>query len=261
MYYNKVEICGVNTSKLKTLTDEEKTELLQRAKKGDMEARQELIYGNLRLVLSIIQRFTGRRDNMDDLFQVGCIGLIKAVDNFNTELNVKFSTYAVPMIMGEIRRYLRDDGPVKVSRSLKEINRRAMAASERLEMETGLTPGVRAIAEAIGESPEDVALALESARATISLNAPIGEDEDGATRQDVLPDEAREEALVDRLLIKELLGRLDARERQIIVLRYFRDCTQARVAEMIGVSQVQVSRLESRILKKLRLLAEAAREA
>lgn len=240
---------------------EETKSLLARAKAGDAEARDRLVDENLALVKSVVRRYLERGVEFDDLYQLGCIGLVKAIQNFDEGFEVRFSTYAVPMIMGEIRRYLRDDGPVKVSRSLKEINRRAMAASERLEMETGLTPGVRAIAEAIGESPEDVALALESARATISLNAPIGEDEDGATRQDVLPDEAREEALVDRLLIKELLGRLDARERQIIVLRYFRDCTQARVAEMIGVSQVQVSRLESRILKKLRLLAEAAREA
>lgn len=240
---------------------EETKSLLARAKAGDAEARDRLVDENLALVKSVVRRYLERGVEFDDLYQLGCIGLVKAIQNFDEGFEVRFSTYAVPMIMGEIRRYLRDDGPVKVSRSLKEINRRAMAASERLELETGLTPGVRAIAEAIGESPEDVALALESARATISLNAPIGEDEDGATRQDVLPDEAREEALVDRLLIKELLGRLDARERQIIVLRYFRDCTQARVAEMIGVSQVQVSRLESRILKKLRLLAEAAREA
>ncbi len=240
---------------------EETKSLLARAKAGDAEARDRLVDENLALVKSVVRRYLERGVEFDDLYQLGCIGLVKAIQNFDEGFEVRFSTYAVPMIMGEIRRYLRDDGPVKVSRSLKEINRRAMAASERLEMETGHTPGVRAIAEAIGESPEDVALALESARATVSLNAPIGEDEDGATRQDILPDEAREEALVDRLLIKELLGRLDARERQIIVLRYFRDCTQARVAEMIGVSQVQVSRLESRILKKLRLLAEAAREA
>ncbi len=242
------------------ISPEETKALLARAKAGDAEARDRLVDENLALVKSVVRRYLDRGVEFDDLYQLGCIGLVKAIEHFDEAFDVRFSTYAVPMIMGEIRRYLRDDGPVKVSRSLKEVNRRALAACERLEAESGTSPGVRAIAEAIGESPEDVALALEASRATVSLNSPIGDDEDGATRQDVLPDETREESLVDRLLVRELLERLDARERQIIVLRYFRDCTQSRVAEMIGVSQVQVSRLETRILRKLRALAGIAED-
>ena len=173
MHYNKVEICGVNTSKLKTLSDEEKKELLDKSKKGDAKAREALIDGNLRLVLSIIQRFTGRRENMDDLFQVGCIGLIKAIDNFNTELDVKFSTYAVPMIIGEVRRYLRDNNSIRISRSVRDLAYRALQVREKLTRDLSSEPTVEMIAKELGEKKEDVVEALEAIIEPVSLYEPV----------------------------------------------------------------------------------------
>ncbi len=226
--------------------------LFGRVRRGDEAAREELIEGNMALVKSVVKRYLGRGAEYEDLLQLGSMGLIKAIDNFDLSFGVHFSTYAVPMIAGEIKRFLRDDGAVKVSRQLKEQVRHIMAAREELFASTGEEAGVAEIAAYVGLSPEEVATALEASRPVCSLNEPLSDEEDAALRGDVLKSPVSENAWIDRLLIKELLDTLDAREKQIIVLRYFRDCTQSKVAEMIGVSQVQVSRLESRILKRLR---------
>ena len=223
MYYNKVEICGVNTSKLKTLTDEEKRELLKRSKEGDSEARDRLIYGNLRLVLSIIQRFNNRREDLDDLFQVGCIGLVKAVDNFNLDLDVKFSTYAVPMIIGEIRRYLRDNNAIRISRSMRDMAYRAMRAREQLQGELSRDPTVGEIAAAIGAELHDVVIALESAREPVSLFDPLcGEGEDAMLVMDALGGEGEEDGWISEISLRQALDRLTERERRILHLRYMR---------------------------------------
>ncbi|MGI6753555.1 MAG: RNA polymerase sporulation sigma factor SigG [Eubacteriales bacterium] len=254
MYYNKVEICGVNTSKLKTLTDEEKTELLQRAKKGDMEARQELIYGNLRLVLSIIQRFTGRRDNMDDLFQVGCIGLIKAVDNFNTELNVKFSTYAVPMIIGEIRRYLRDNNSIRISRSVRDLAYRSLQMREQLTRERESEPSVDDIAGKLGEDRDAVLHSMEAIIEPISLYEPVySENGDSIYVIDQLSDSNySDESWLESIALRDAMKKLTDRERSIINMRFYKNKTQMEIAEEIGISQAQVSRLEKGAIEKMR---------
>lgn len=237
-------------------THEETMALIRRAKKGDEEARERLVNGNLALVKSVVRRYLGRGADYEDLLQLGSLGLIKAIDHFDPAFGVRFSTYAVPMIAGEIKRFLRDDGAIKVSRQLKELMRRVMTAREALLQETGREAGVLEIAARLGVSAEDVSAALDAHRPVCSLSEPVTEgDEDGAARGDSLKGPASENEWINRLLVKELLGTLDARERQIIVLRYFRDCTQARVAEALGVSQVQVSRLESRILARLRAAA------
>ncbi|HHT53541.1 MAG TPA: RNA polymerase sporulation sigma factor SigG [Clostridiales bacterium] len=254
MYYNKVEICGVNTSKLKTLTDEEKTELLQRAKKGDMEARQELIYGNLRLVLSMIQRFTGRRDNMDDLFQVGCIGLIKAVDNFNTELNVKFSTYAVPMIIGEIRRYLRDNNSIRISRSVRDLAYRSLQMREQLTRERESEPSVDDIAGKLGEDRDAVLHSMEAIIEPISLYEPVySENGDSIYVIDQLSDSNySDESWLESIALRDAMKKLTDRERSIINMRFYKNKTQMEIAEEIGISQAQVSRLEKGAIEKMR---------
>ena len=233
------------------LTHEETLLLLRRAQAGDESAKDRLVACNLALVKSVVKKYLGRGVEYDDLYQLGCMGLVKAVSNFDTRYNVRFSTYAVPMIAGEIKRFLRDDGMVKVSRSLKELAIRAMAVQERLGRRAGAEAGVLEIAQELDVSPEEIALALEAGRPHISLNEPVYEDE-GAERLELIEDGANELALIDRLLLRELLEELEPRERQIILLRYFRDKTQTEIAGMLGVSQVQVSRLESRILKKLR---------
>ncbi|MDO4342495.1 MAG: SigB/SigF/SigG family RNA polymerase sigma factor [Eubacteriales bacterium] len=233
------------------LTQQETRALLKRARAGDRTAEETLVSANLALVKSVVKKYLGRGVEYDDLYQLGCMGLVKAVQHFDTAYEVRFSTYAVPMIAGEIKRFLRDDGMVKVSRSLKELAIRAMAQGERLHRETGREPGVAEIAAALGVDAEEVALALDAGRPHVSLNEPVYEDE-GAERQELIEDGASEGALVDRLLLKELLCTLEPREKQIILLRYFRDKTQSEIARQLGVSQVQVSRLESRILKKLR---------
>ena len=254
MFYNKVEICGVNTSKLKTLTDEEKRVLLKKCREGDSAARDELIYGNLRLVLSIIQRFSGRKENADDLFQVGCIGLIKAVDNFNLALDVKFSTYAVPMIIGEIRRYLRDNNAIRVSRSLRDAAYKALAARDRLQRETGYEPTIAQIAKELDMSEEDVTFALEAIQDPVSLCEPIGGDAaDALTIEDQVRDESvNSDAWLENIAIREALQRLSDRERQILQLRFFMGRTQMEVAGEIGISQAQVSRLEKTALTHMR---------
>ena len=216
MYYNKVEICGVNTAKLKTLDSDEKRELLVLARSGDEAARSKLINGNLRLVLSIIQRFTGRKENMDDLFQVGCIGLIKAVDNFNTDLDVKFSTYAVPMIIGEVRRYLRDNNTIRVSRSVRDLAYRALQVKERLLLTTNTEPTVEIIAKELDESPEAVSSALESIMEPISLYDPVYNDGgDSIYVMDQIKDENNtDEAWLEDIALKEAMRHLSEREKR-----------------------------------------------
>ena len=254
MFYNKVEICGVNTAKLKVLTDEEKRTLLERAKAGDSVARDELIYGNLRLVLSIIQRFSGRRENADDLFQVGCIGLVKAVDNFNLELDVKFSTYAVPMIIGEIRRYLRDNNSIRISRSVRDLAYRALQAREELTREKEYEPSVEDIATRLGEEKEAVARAMEAIIEPISLYEPVySENGDSIYVMDQLSDtSAEDEHWIDNIALRDAMSRLAERERKIIELRFYHNQTQMEIAKSIGISQAQVSRLEKSALAHIR---------
>ncbi len=254
MYYNKVEICGVNTSTLKVLSDEEKRALLIRTKEGDMCARQELIYGNLRLVLSIIQRFSGRRENVDDLFQVGCIGLVKAVDNFNIELDVKFSTYAVPMIIGEIRRYLRDNNSIRISRSIRDLAYRALQAREELMREKEGDPTPEEIATRLGEKRESVVQALEAIVEPISLYEPVFNDSgDSVYVLDQLSDSgSSEEIWLENIVLREAMRCLNEREQKIIIMRYYKNKTQTEIAEEIGISQAQVSRLEKGALNRMR---------
>ena len=254
MYYNKVEICGVNTAKLKNLTSERKRELLIKVKEGDEGARKELIDGNLRLVLSIIQRFSGRRENMDDLFQVGCIGLIKAIDNFNTELDVKFSTYAVPMIIGEIRRYLRDNNIIRVSRSLRDLAYKSLQAKEKLSKDLGRDPSMEEIAKEIGEETENVTNALEAIVEPVSIYEPVYNDGgDSIFVIDQLSDrESSDEAWLEDISLKEALKKLSEREKKIINMRFYKGKTQMEIAEEIGISQAQVSRLEKGALQRIK---------
>ena len=254
MYYNKVEICGVNTSKLKTLTSEEKEELLELSSKGDADARQKLIDGNLRLVLSIIQRFTNRHEHLDDRFQVGCIGLIKAIDNFNTELCVKFSTYAVPMIIGEVRRYLRDNNSIRVSRSVRDLAYRALQTREKLQAEMNSEPTVEQIAAALGEPREAVAAAIDAIVEPMSLYDPVYSDGgDSIYVMDQISDtDNTDESWLEDIALREALKTLSKRERDIINMRFFRGKTQMEIASEIGISQAQVSRLEKGALEHIR---------
>ncbi len=254
MYYNKVEICGVNTSKLKVLSDEEKRDLLIKTKNGDKQARQELILGNFRLVLSIVQRFTGRKENLDDLFQVGCIGLVKAVDNFNIDLDVKFSTYAVPMIIGEIRRYLRDNNAIRISRSVRDLAYRSLQAREELTREKECDPSVEEIAARIGEKKEAVVRAMEAIIEPISLYEPVySESGDSIYVIDQLSDNtSSEEMWLENIALREAMKHLNEREKKIIQLRYYKNKTQMEIAEEIGISQAQVSRLEKGALEHMR---------
>lgn len=254
MHYNKVEICGVNTSKLKVLNDEEKRTLLLRVKQGDKLARDELISGNLKLVLSIIQRFTSKKDNIDDLFQVGCIGLIKAIDNFNINLNVKFSTYAVPMIIGEIRRYLRDNNSIRVSRSVRDLAYRALQAKEEIEKETFSEASIEAIAAKLGEKKTDISHALEAITEPISLYEPVFNDSgDSLYVMDQISDNIDgDEAWIEDIALKEAIKKLSQRERKIINMRFYAGKTQSEIAQEIGISQAQVSRLEKGALEQMR---------
>ena len=256
MYYNKVEICGVNTSELTVLSDAEKKDLLRRTKQGDKEARTRLICGNLRLVLSIIQRFVNRRENMDDLFQVGCIGLVKAVDNFNIEMDVKFSTYAVPMIIGEIRRYLRDNSTIRISRSVRDLAYRALQAREEWIREKQTEPDVAHLSEKLGESKDAVLRAMEAIVEPISLYEPVfTENGDSIYVMDQLKDsssDSSDEAWLENILLRDAMQTLSERERSIIVKRFFDNKTQMEIADEIGISQAQVSRLEKGALEHLR---------
>ena len=254
MYYNKVEICGVNTANLAVLDDGEKRDLLIRARSGDAEAREELIYGNLRLVLSVIRRFGNKRDNADDLFQVGCIGLVKAVDNFNTELDVKFSTYAVPMIIGEVRRYLRDNNSVRVSRSIRDLAYKALQVREEMLGEKECDPSIDEIALKLGAEKDAVIRAMEAIVEPMSIYEPVYcEGGDSLYVIDQLSDSGEgDDGWLENIALKEALKNLTERERTIIGMRYFGNRTQTEVAEEIGISQAQVSRLEKGALEKMR---------
>ena len=254
MYINKVEICGVNTSELKTLTSDEKKELLIKARKGDNKARERLIDGNLRLVLSIVQRFASRHENMDDLFQVGCIGLVKAVDNFNVEMDVKFSTYAVPMIIGEIRRYLRDNNSIRVSRSVRDLAYRALQIKEQMTNDNQREPTVDEIAKVLNEKKEDVVCALEAITEPVSLYEPVYSDSgDSVSVIDQLRDVSSDDELwIEDIAIKEAIKKLNEREKRIINLRFYAGKTQSEIANEIGISQAQVSRLEKGALEYIR---------
>ena len=254
MQRNRVEICGVNTAQLKVLTDEEKHGLLVRARAGDANARAELISGNLRLVLSIVQRFAGRKEIMDDLFQVGCIGLVKAVDNFNLDLDVKFSTYAVPMIIGEIRRYLRDNNAIRISRSTRDLAYRALQVREELIAKNEREPTAEEIAERLGEKKEAVLGAMEAIVEPLSLYEPVYNDGgDALYLMDQLSDTTDGDALwLENIVLRDAMKRLTPRERNIIQLRFWRNKTQMEIAGEIGISQAQVSRLEKAALEKMR---------
>lgn len=253
MQYNKVEICGVNTSKLKVLTEKEKVELLRRVKNGDKSARDELINGNLRLVLSVIQRFTNRGENLDDLFQVGCIGLMKAIDHFDTEQGVRFSTYGVPMIIGEIRRYLRDNNSIRVSRSLRDTAYRAMQVKERMTSQNNREPSVDEIAKELCLPREDVVLALESIVEPVSLYEPVFSDGgDTIYVMDQVGDNNDDSNWLDEIALKEAIKDLNNREKKILSMRFFQGKTQMEVASEIGISQAQVSRLEKAALDKIK---------
>ena len=256
MAMNKVEICGVDTSTLPVITNERMRELFPRVHGGDLDAREEFIHGNLRLVLSVLQRFHHRCDNVDDLFQVGCIGLIKALDNFDVTQNVRFSTYAVPMIIGEIRRYLRDNNAIRVSRSLRDIAYKALQTRDRLQTELGREATVKEIAEQMQLSEEDVTLALEAIQDPVSLCEPIGgEGTDALTIGDQVRDESvSADEWLQNIAIREALDRLSEREQRILSLRFFQGRTQMEVASEIGISQAQVSRLEKAALTHMRKL-------
>lgn len=254
MALNKVEICGVNTARLPVLTNEEKEQLFTRIKTGDMEARERYIKGNLRLVLSVIKRFSNSSENVDDLFQIGCVGLIKAIDNFDTTLNVKFSTYAVPMIIGEIRRYLRDNNSIRVSRSLRDTAYKAIYARENYVKQHQKEPTITEIAEEIGMEKEDIVYALDAIQSPVSLYEPVyTEGGDTLYVMDQISDKKnREENWIEDLSLKEAMKRLDDREKHIIEMRFYEGKTQMEVAREIGISQAQVSRLEKHALKNMK---------
>lgn len=252
--YNKVEICGVNTAKLPLLSNEEKEELWDRMEKGDKEARDKFIHGNLRLVLSITKRFAGNNENADDLFQIGCIGLIKAIDNFDRNVGVKFSTYAVPMILGEIRRFLRDNNSIRVSRSLRDIAYKAIYTKEALTKKNQKEPTITEIADEIGISKEEVVYAMDAIQSPVSLFEPVySEGGDTLYVMDQISDKTnKEENWVERMALSDAMMRLTKRERSIIEMRFFKGNTQMEVASEIGISQAQVSRLEKNALRSMR---------
>ncbi len=254
MALNKVEICGVNTAKLPLLGSEEKEALFEKIKSGDEAARERYIKGNLRLVLSVIKRFGSSNENVDDLFQIGCIGLMKAIDNFDSSLNVKFSTYAVPMIVGEIRRYLRDNNSIRVSRSLRDIAYKAIYAREGYMKKNLKEPTLHEIAEEIGISKEDIVYAMDAIQTPMSLYDPVyTEGGDTLYVMDQISDKKnKEENWVEVLALNEAVKKLTDRERHIIELRFYQGKTQMEVAEEIDISQAQVSRLEKSALKTLR---------
>lgn len=253
MYAGKVEICGVDTTRLPVLSEAEKSALIRKIRQGDAAARQEMIRGNLRLVLSVVQRFAGRGESMDDLFQVGCIGLMKAIDGFDPAHGVRFSTYGVPMICGELRRYLRDNNAVRVSRSIRDLACHAMQAREELQMQNGREPKVSEIAARLGVSPENVAMALGSAVTPASLYEPVYSDgEDSFALVDQLRDATGEESWISDMMFRDTVRALTPRERRIIALRYLGGRTQTQVAREIGISQAQVSRLEKAALNHIK---------
>lgn len=254
MMINKVEICGVNTAKLPVLKEAEMRQLLMQMKTGDDQSREKFIKGNLRLVLSVIQRFNNRGENVDDLFQVGCIGLIKAIDNFDLNQNVRFSTYAVPMIIGEIRRYLRDNNSIRVSRSLRDIAYRALQVRDKLISENNKEPTVSQIAKELKVPREEVVFALDAIQDPVSLFEPIYHDGgDAIYVMDQISDNKNlDESWLENISIKEAMKKLNDREKLILTLRFFDGRTQMEVADEIGISQAQVSRLEKTALRHMR---------
>ena len=252
-YYNKVEICGINTNELKVMSEEEKIELLKKAHAGDMQARDRLIEGNLRLVLSVVQRFANRGENMDDLFQVGVIGLIKAIDNFNLDLDVRFSTYAVPMCVGEVRRFLRDSNPIRVSRGVRDTAYKAMQVKEILTNKYGKEPTVDEIAKELGIKKSAVVLALEAIVEPVSLYEPVYNDGgDTIYVMDQLGDNRSDSDWVDEMMLKDELKNLNEREHRILYMRFMQGKTQMETAEEIGISQAQVSRLEKNVISRIK---------
>lgn len=253
MQYGKVVICGVDTSKLPVLSEAQKDELLKRVKQKDEAARNELIQGNLRLVLSVIKRFSNRGENPDDLFQIGCIGLIKSIDNFDIDQNVRFSTYAVPMIIGEIRRYLRDNSSIRVSRSIKDMAYRAMQAKEQLTSRLGREPTVGEIAKRLEVPQSEVVMALESVVEPVSLYEPVFSDSgDTIYVLDQVGDKNDESGWLDEIAFKEAMKNLTDREKKIMRLRFIYGKTQMEVSREIGISQAQVSRLEKGVIEKIK---------
>ncbi|MFR8053113.1 MAG: RNA polymerase sporulation sigma factor SigG [Negativibacillus massiliensis] len=253
MYCNKVEICGVNTSKLPVLKEKEKIELLKKSRQGDKQAREELISGNLRLVLSVVQKFSNRGENPDDLFQVGCIGLMKAIDNFNPELDVRFSTYGVPMIVGEIRRFLRDNNAIRVSRSMRDMAYRAMQAKENFIHEFGREPTIEEIAKKLDCKKEEVVLALESVVDPVSLYEPVYSDGgDTIFVMDQVGDSNDDRDWLEEISLRDAIRSLGEREKKILTLRFLAGRTQTEVAQEIGISQAQVSRLEKSALERIK---------
>ena len=252
--YNKVELCGMDTAQLPILTEAQKRELLTKAHAGDAAARQEMIEGNLRLVLSVVQRFTQRGENLDDLFQVGCIGLIKAIDNFDPAQNVRFSTYGVPMIIGEIRRYLRDNSSIRVSRSMRDTAYRVLQAREKLQREQQREPTVEQIARELGIRREEVVFAMDAVCDPVSLFEPIYSDGGDAVcvMDQVRDNKNTDEDWLEQIALKEAMARLSERERQILALRYSDGKTQMEVSSEIGISQAQVSRLEKNAIKSIK---------
>ncbi len=255
LIYGKVEICGVNTSKLKVLTNDETTELLKKYKDGDKSAREALISGNLRLVLSVIQRFSNRGEMVDDLFQVGCVGLIKAIDNFDITLGLRLSTYAVPMVIGEIRRYLRDNSAIRVSRSMRDIAYRALQTKEQLMNTTQREPNVEDIAKAMDMKTEDIVFALDGIMDPVSLYDPVYSDSGGDTicvMDQVGDTKNTDENWLEHIALKEAIANLNTRERHILSLRFYDGKTQTEVASEIGISQAQVSRLEKSAIDRIK---------
>ena len=251
---NKVEICGVNTSKLPILSNEEKKKLLEKIKNGDTDAREKFIQGNLRLVLSVVQRFSGRNESADDLFQIGCIGLIKSIDNFDTSQGVQFSTYAVPMIVGEIRRYLRDNNSIRVSRSVRDLAYKAIQYKDKFNKEQGREPTIEEIAKELGVEREEIAFSFDAIQDPVSLQEPVYND---GSESIFIMDQVRDtknsdENWADNMTIAEALKRLNEKEKKIIMKRYFDGRTQMEVAEEIGISQAQVSRLEKSALENIK---------
>ncbi len=249
----KVVVCGVDTSKLPKLKQEEMEILMKRVKNGDALARDEFVVANLRLVLSVVQRFYGKRDKSDDMFQVGCVGLMKAIDNFDTNLNVKFSTYAVPMIIGEIKRYLRDNNAIRVSRSLRDIAYKALQTRDKYIKQYSKEPSVEEIAKIIELPSKEVAFALDAICDTVSLNEAVYEDGDAVRIMDQIADTKHDDDSLNEILsLKSALTKLDKREREILLLRYFIGKTQIEVSDAIGISQAQVSRLEKNAIDLIR---------
>lgn len=254
MQYEKVKISGINTSELKTLPEKEKVRLLKLVKKGDKKAREQLINGNLRLVLSVIQKFAGRGETFDDLFQIGCIGLIKSIDNFDINQNVRFSTYAVPMIIGEIRRHLRDNNSVRVSRSLKDTAYKAMQIKEHLTRINNREPTIEEISKEMNIPKENIILSLESVVEPISLQEPVFSDKEGDTVyvMDQISSTDTDVGWIYEISVRQTISKLSAREKNILSLRFLKGKTQTEIAKEVGISQAQVSRLEKNAIKKIK---------